>query len=183
MIPIRFLDQFPVFHLYNRSNDRQTLFSDHREYMWFIDRVRKYFPPVASILGYCIMPNHFHLLLTPKQAIREEIIRTGKPLSAMPSPEISEAVRRTLMGFTKKRNYAYDHTGSRFQQRTRCKFHSRGLAHGLEYVHQNPVRAEFVGHPSEWGYSSYNEYFFRTRPEDCLSDVLLGRRLLTSTAA
>ena len=100
----------------------------------------------------------------------------------MPNPEISEAVRRTLMGFTKKRNYAYEQTGSRFQQRTRCKFHFRGLREGLQYVHQNPVKGELVGHPSEWGYSSYNEYTLVARPEDCLCDVLLGRRLLAAAA-
>lgn len=168
----------PVFHLYNRSNDRSTLYTKDRYYDYFMGKVRRNFSEVAHLLGYCMMPNHFHLLISPKQEITRELRLDDKPMKAMPNEFISEAVRRTLMGFTKGYNTELRLTGSRFQQKTKCKYHWKHLMFGLNYLHENPPKSKLVDHPSEWGYSSHNEYAGLVERDACFCDLELGLALL-----
>ena len=167
-----------VFHVYNRSNDRSTLFHEDENYQFFIAKMRRQLEPAAHLLGYCIMPNHFHLLLIPKHPIREDFPLDGERYNLMPTAELSEAIRRLLMGYTKSYNKRYSLAGSRFQQRSKAKHHKGGIQNGLDYLHQNPTRANLVDEESAWGFSSYNEYDGLIAPEDCVCDVALGRTLL-----
>ena len=127
---------------------------------------------------YVIMPNHFHLLVIPKHTIREDFPLDGEQYNLMPTLEFSEAMRRLLMGYSKSYNKFYDLAGSRFQQRSKAKHHKGGIRNGLDYLHENPTKAKLVDHPSEWGFSSYNEYSGLIDPSDCICDVALGRALL-----
>ncbi|WP_104420203.1 hypothetical protein [Neolewinella xylanilytica] len=90
----------PVFHLYNRANDRKTLFTEHGQYQYFLGKVRSNLATAAHLLGYCIMPNHFHLLLTPTDPLDVILKFDDKVMSRLPTDAISEAIRRILMGFT-----------------------------------------------------------------------------------
>ncbi len=168
----------PVFHLYNRANDRKTLFLSPWYYCYFLSKLATVFRGAARLLGYCIMPNHFHLLLTPLHPIRVPLHFDARVMKCMPTLELSDAVQRTLMGFTKGYNAKLQLTGSRFQQHTRCKHHYGAFHSGLRYVHNNPVVAQLVDYPSEWPFSSYNEYTGLIKPADSLCDVALGRKLL-----
>ncbi len=171
-------DAYPVFHLYNQSNDRKDLFAEDRNYRSFLEKIGRQMPAAAEVLGYCLMPNHFHLLVTPKHPIRFELAVTDKPWPAMPTRELSEAIRRILMGYTRGYNNRHGLTGSRFRQHTKCRYHDKGLGYGLRYLHRNPLEAKMVDHPAEWFYSSFNEYAGFIDPEDCVCNVTLGRQLL-----
>ena len=50
-----------IYHLYNRGNNSQKIFFDHENYIFFLQKIRTHLTPVADILAYCLMPNHFHL--------------------------------------------------------------------------------------------------------------------------
>ncbi|THH40001.1 transposase [Neolewinella litorea] len=168
----------PVFHLYNRANDRQTLFTSDRHYSFFLRKVITNFDGIAHLLGYCIMPNHFHLLIAPKDPVEDYLLFSDKVMPRLPTDGVSDAVKRTLMGFTKAYNRENGLTGSRFQQRTKSKHHYNPFHRGLRYVHFNPVEAQLVDHPSEWGYSSFNEYAGLIDPQDCVCNVAMGNALL-----
>jgi putative transposase len=166
-----------IFHLYNRSNDRRTLFPNHFAYVKMLRKMENHLAGNAHILGYCLMPNHFHILISPIDAVPSNLLISNKSLPRLPTPAVSEAVRRILMGYTQWFNRLVQTTGSRFQQHTRCRYHSGGLRYGLEYLHLNPVKANLVGHPSEWGYSSFNEYYGPGRQQDAICNVQLGTQL------
>jgi putative transposase len=168
----------PVFHIYNRTNDRRLLFPDHSAYMKMLIKIQLNFSDCAHLLGYCLMPNHFHLLLTPFDLVEGTLLQSGKVLPRQATRALSLAIQRTLMGYTKWLNALCQTTGSRFQQHTPCKFHSGSLRYGLDYVHFNPVKANLVTHPSEWGHSSFNEYSSIIDPKDCLCNTRLGNELL-----
>ena len=167
----------PIFHAYNRSNDRATLFQCPRHYRYFLSKLRITMLETAHILGYCIMPNHFHILFTPKHELCIPLRLDGKPLPCMPTREVGESFRRLLMGFSKGYNHELVLTGSRFRQRTRCKYHIGSLHHGLNYVHNNPVAAKLVDHPGEWSYSSYFEYTDFLNEDEKLCNTVLGKQL------
>ena len=53
-----------TYHIFNRSNE--TVFYNRENYLFFLKKIREYVLPNANILSYCLMPNHFHLIVTVK---------------------------------------------------------------------------------------------------------------------
>lgn len=167
-----------IFHVFNRSNGKHELFLDEENYSFFLLKMRRQLAGAARLLAYCLMPNHFHLLLIPKHPIRANYPLDGEVKDTMPTDELSEAIKRLVMGYTKSLNLHYGLTGSRFQQHTKAKDHGNNIMPGLNYIHYNPTEAGLVSHPSEWAFSSYNEYFGPIPESECFCDVALGRKLM-----
>jgi putative transposase len=56
-----------VFHVLNRGNERRELFEDAGDYNAFIRVMAQTLQQIpVSLLAYCIMPNHWHLVLRPQ---------------------------------------------------------------------------------------------------------------------
>src|ERR1700730_3492037 len=58
-----------VFHALNRGNDRREIFAsdgDYEAFLRVLAETQERYP--MRILAYCVMPNHWHLLLWPEQA-------------------------------------------------------------------------------------------------------------------
>ena len=55
-----------LYHIYNRANGREHLFIEDENYGFFLQKVSQYILPVAEIYSYCLLPNHFHLLVKIK---------------------------------------------------------------------------------------------------------------------
>ncbi|MDD2305599.1 MAG: hypothetical protein PHP53_12940 [Prolixibacteraceae bacterium] len=135
-----------IYHVYNRGNNSQTVFFDHENYMFFLEKIRTHILPHADILAWCLMPNHFHLMISVKQVEFE--ISEPMNLSA-PDPmtlsqisvscvetEISEQVTRShlltktrslndsisilLRSYTRAIQKQERITGSLFQNRTKA---------------------------------------------------------------
>ena len=54
-----------IYHIYNRGINRQEIFYKEEDYVLFISKLRDYFKKdLASLTCYCLMPNHYHLLVT-----------------------------------------------------------------------------------------------------------------------
>lgn len=56
-----------IYHVYNRGNNSQTVFITHENYLFFLEKLRVHILPHADILAWCLMPNHFHLMIAVKQ--------------------------------------------------------------------------------------------------------------------
>lgn len=56
-----------IYHVYNRGNNSQPVFFTRENDLFFLDKIRKYILPHADILAWCLMPNHFHLMIEVKQ--------------------------------------------------------------------------------------------------------------------
>ncbi len=52
------------YHIYNRGNQREDIFLERENYIYFLKKFRQYFGGITDTLCYCLMPNHFHFLLT-----------------------------------------------------------------------------------------------------------------------
>ena len=55
-----------TYHVYNRGNNGETLFREQRNYPYFLKLYARYTEPVAETYAYCLMSNHFHLLVRIK---------------------------------------------------------------------------------------------------------------------
>jgi putative transposase len=137
-----------TYHLYNRGVDRQTIFFERDNYLFFLRRLRQYLVGQTSevldtsILAYCLMPNHFHLLVQPHH------------------DQLSRQMQRLLISCTKAINERYDCVGPLFQGQFQAVHveTSRHLTHLSRYIHLNPVTAGLIARPGDWEYSSYREY-------------------------
>lgn len=53
-----------IYHVFNRSNNAQTVFFARENYLFLLEKLRKHILPHADILAWCLMPNHFHLMIS-----------------------------------------------------------------------------------------------------------------------
>lgn len=60
------IEEGSFYHIYNRGNNGGDIFFDDENYNYFLKLLAKYITPVADIYAYCLMRNHFHLLVRIK---------------------------------------------------------------------------------------------------------------------
>jgi REP element-mobilizing transposase RayT len=53
-------DQY--FHFFNRGNNRQAVFFERDNYIYFLHGIKKYLCDYVDIIAYCLMPTHYHIL-------------------------------------------------------------------------------------------------------------------------
>jgi REP element-mobilizing transposase RayT len=131
------------YHLYNRGVNKETIFFEPDNYAFFLHRLRERFTPeAADVVAYCLLPNHYHLLVH---------VKAGN-LPAM--------MQSFTMSYAKAINQRYGRVGPLFQGRFKGRLVDRDeyLLHLSCYIHLNPVRAGLVQKPEAWKYSSYPEY-------------------------
>jgi len=149
-----------IYHIYNRGNNKQTIFFKEANYIYFLQKVRKYITPCCDILAYVLMPNHFHLLIHAND-------ETGKPVenNRITTSLMSEGIRLLLSAYSKGVNKQEGRTGNLIQQKTKSKcvadftnpFEQYGTT-CFYYIHQNPLRAGLVAKMEDWHFSSFRDY-------------------------
>ena len=75
------------YHIYNRGTNGEVLFKHPAYYEEFLQLYSKYSVPVADTLAYCLMSNHFHLLIRVKD---EHEIRTFEELNMFVKDESNQ---------------------------------------------------------------------------------------------
>ncbi len=130
-------------HVYNRGNNRQAIFFERENYIYFLRLVREHLISNAvDIVAYCLMPNHYHFLVY----LRDETL--------------SDAMKSLSLAYTKAINKRFNRSGVLFQGRFQSIhiLETDYLINLSRYIHLNPVKAGLVQQPGEWEFSSYLEY-------------------------
>jgi len=139
------------YHIYNRGNNRQSIFFQPENYLYFLGRVKKYIVPLAKVVVYCLMPTHYHLLL--------HVEKTSE-FSKNSEVSISNAMMRLSVSYTKAINKRFERVGSLFQGQFQAR-PIRNYSHLLNlcvYIHANPVKDGLVALPEDWIYSNCLEW-------------------------
>ncbi len=138
------------YHFYNRGNNKENIFIEEDNYFYFLSLIKKYVLPIANIFSYCLLPNHFHLLLKIKDnKLLPEPIRNGKTSIHQPFSNLFNA-------YTKAFNKKYNRTGSLFQKhpkRIQIK-NEEYLRNLIIYINTNPSHHNIADF-SEYKFSSY----------------------------
>ena len=146
-----------LYHIYNRGNNKQLIFFKPDNYTYFLQKVRKFMLPYCDILAYCLMPNHFHFLISADSRTVVTKLIGGRDRNVL-----SEGIRNLLQTYTKAINEQNKSTGSLFQQNTKAKCLSKGNKKYdyicMHYIHQNPIKAKLVKRLEDWEYSSFKDY-------------------------
>ncbi|MBI3553152.1 MAG: transposase [Elusimicrobia bacterium] len=142
--PPRIHYQGAVFHAISRGNDRQQIFIDdfdNRQFLSILGQTKGRYP--FNLYAYCLMSNHFHLLI--------EVKGHALPL----------VMQSMLTRYAHYFNARHGRIGHLFQGRYRALLcqNEPYLLELLRYIHRNPVRAKIVEDPSAWPWSSCGQYF------------------------
>jgi REP element-mobilizing transposase RayT len=148
----------PIYHIYNRGNNRENLFRSRENYLYFLKLFSEHVAPVVVVFAYCLLPNHFHFLLRLKS--REEIL--GNPdLTGFWKPVRSNRPHQPFSNcfnaYTKAFNNRYQRTGALFERPFGRKLvdSPRYFNNLVVYIHRNPQKHGLVDDFRDWPYSSY----------------------------
>jgi len=139
------------YHVYNRGINSQMIFFTEENYLYFLRKLRKCFQVHADIIAYCLMPNHFHILVHTDS----QILQT--------KPSLNQKIGNMLSSYTRAINRQENRSGSLFQAGTKAKLLTSSRTDNyplicFHYIHQNPLRAGLVSQLEDWPYSSYPDY-------------------------
>ena len=164
LLPQRF------YHIYNRGNNKENIFIEQRNYIYFLELWQKHVSPVAETYAYCLMKNHFHFLVRiHDEEIISELINAntpdrvqnpvrGKAEDEVISKRISKNFSNHFNAYTQAFNIAFNRTGKLFEtpfERKRVNSEDY-FKHLVYYIHFNPQKHGFTDDFRTWEYSSYN---------------------------
>ena len=132
-----------IYHVLNRGNRKQTVFHKEKDYVVFIELMKKAkekFP--IKIFAYCLMPNHYHFALMPLQI-----------------DHLSKWIHWLTTVHASRYHFHYQTCGHIWQGRYKNiliqdDYH---LSTVLKYIERNPIRAGFTNSAYDWPWSSYTE--------------------------
>jgi putative transposase len=131
-----------AYHVINRSNGRVTIFDNEKDFNHFESLILEAKELTnMRILAYCIMPNHFHLVLYPRNDGN-----MGEFMRWLTTTHVRQ--RRTMEGSIGS-GHLYQGTYKSFPVE-RDKY----LVDLIRYVEQNPLRAKLVKKAENWRWSS-----------------------------
>ncbi len=126
-----------IYHIYNQGNNRQQVFYNHENYMFFVRKIRTHILPYADILAWCLMPNHFHLMVEVKEGLGSsegftlsEALTNGdddepeanaaKGHANGSTYSLNYSIGVMLRSYTRAINLQQNYTGSLFRKKTKA---------------------------------------------------------------
>lgn len=145
---IRYYEENRAYFLTTVTKDRIEVFKDPKNCKILLVTI-EYFKLILDykLYGFCIMPEHLHLVIHPFGKYNPSFIM------------------KMLKGsFARKLNKINGLEGKIWQKGfyDECILSSYELLKKLEYMHNNPLRINLVSSPEEYAYSSFN-YYFKTK--------------------
>jgi putative transposase len=163
------------YHVYNRGINGEDLFKEERNYAYFLRQYAKYVQPIAETYAYCLLKNHFHLLIRIRSAeeinanVNVNVGRVQNPADvrnpadvddADISKRISNQFSKLFNSYAQAINKAYHRTGGLFEE----PFRRIGVDNDdyfvqlVYYIHANPQRHGFVEDFRVYPHSSYQAH-------------------------
>ena len=161
--------EFPgaFYHITSRGDRREPIFEDDTDRRTFLDicgaALKRY---DASLLAYCLMGNHYHL-----------VVQTHKA-------NLSELLRQVNGVYTQNYNRRHGMVGHLFQGRFKAILVDSDayLLLVCRYVELNPLRAKIARHLDDWKWSSYRAHTGKECPPPWLDTSTVHGYLLGHTA-
>ena len=148
------------YHITSRGNERKAVFKSKQDRLKFLEYIgtatERY---GACVHVYCLMDNHYHLLMET------------------PLGNLSQIMRHINGAYTTYFNVKRGRSGHLFQGRYKSILvdadeYAKELS---RYIHLNPVRANMVSTPDKFQWSSYNQYIGKQKAHEWLvRDFILG---------
>jgi len=131
------------YHVMNRGRRADEIFADKRDYQCFVDLLQEAVDMWdIRIATYCLMPNHYHLLIQTPQA------------------NLSRSMRHISGVYTQRYNRRHGCDGQLFRGRYKSILVEADsyLLQLMRYIHKNPVKAGLADNPDAYTWSSHKVY-------------------------
>ncbi|MFP9097621.1 transposase [Flavobacterium sp. RHBU_24] len=146
-----------MYHIYNRGINGESIFLSDENKRYFLSLLDKYMNESGDVYAYCLMDNHFHLLLS----IREE------------GEVVTQQLSNLFNAYAKAMNKSIGRTGSLFEKHfRRIRIDNEDyLKQVIVYIHLNP-KHHFDLDFSTFRYSSYTSFLSEKDTKLKREDVL-----------
>ena len=173
------------YHIYNRTVDKHALFCNEGNYTFFLQRYDAYLSPVVDTYAYCLLGNHFHLLVRIRsmeeltafldsEAKAKNLLNTQKNLSTLYPEDLTTFQK--LSNLSKTPHEIVSHQFQKFFQSYAMAFNKQQSRVGtlfqtpfkrvlvnsdtyfrqlVYYIHSNPTHHNEQLDFREWKWSSY----------------------------
>jgi len=160
------------FHLYNRGCNRDLIFFKDEHYRLLLRKVKDNYQRFnLRMVAYCLMPNHYHLMMgmpveEPFEEPSEGRVNNLSPdinFFLRPSEgsfAISKFIQRIFNGYVQTINYDMQRKGTLFESKYKSIYIGKEeyLLQLVRYIHVNPVLAGLCVNPEDWEYSNCREW-------------------------
>jgi putative transposase len=158
----RFLLSQTYYHIINRGNNRDIIFKENDDYLYFLELITRHKKEHQfNLFHYCLMPNHFHFL-----------IQTGDATG------FSVFIKKISLSFYYYFKKKYNLVGHLWQNRYKSQPVGKDeyFIQCGKYIELNPVRADIVNHPKNYAYSSY-KYYAEGKEDNLITENFFYKRL------
>ena len=162
------------YHIFNHANGFENIFIEDENYRFFLEKYQQYILPIAETYAYCLLPNHFHLVVRiRRKEVIEEVYRNFKStnFSKFPNLEkvevtdnmieyyISKQFANLFSCYTQSFNKVNKRRGSLFLKNFRREpiENKAYFLNAVIYTHRNPVHHAFCDRYTDWSYTSFCE--------------------------
>lgn len=137
------------YHVYNRGNNREKIFYLNDNYKYFLKKYNQKLSFYIETYAYCLIPNHFHLLIKTPSNI----------------DKISNQFRKFFISYSQAINKQQSRSGSLFLKPFRRKIitDDKYLKRVIYYIHNNPVHHRICKSIRDYKWSSYNSILSKSK--------------------
>ncbi|HLF65110.1 MAG TPA: hypothetical protein VI603_15205 [Saprospiraceae bacterium] len=153
------------YHVFNRANSFETLFYNHDNYVFFLNKCEKYLNEICTLYSFTLIPNHFHLIIWTRPE-SEIILYQGKSYA----DRVSKAFSHLFNSYTRSYNIYHRRRGTLFSQHFK-RAHLDSLSYlknAVLYIHHNAVHHNICSDPDEWPYSSHRKVISDPDDQTCV---------------
>lgn len=168
------------YHIFNHANGFENIFIEDENYRFFLEKYQQYILPIAETYAYCLLPNHFHLVVRiRRREVLEEVFRNFKSTNFSKVPNfgkvensgkveitdniieqfISKQFANLFSCYTQSFNKVNKRRGSLFLKNFRREpiENKAYFLNAVIYTHRNPVHHAFCDRYTDWSYTSFCE--------------------------
>lgn len=174
------------YHIFNHANGFENIFTKDENYRFFLDKYKQYITPIAETYAYCLLPNHFHLVvrIRRKEVIEElmrsansnfskvwnfgkveriedvdQIVTVEQPVKQQIDYYISKQLANFFSCYTQSFNKVNKRKGSLFLKNFRRELieNKDYFLNAVIYTHRNPLHHAFCDRYNDWSYTSFCE--------------------------
>ncbi|MGC5746168.1 transposase [Chryseobacterium sp. NFX27] len=155
------------YHIYNRGINGENIFKSDQNYLFFLNKVSDFLIPVCNVYAYCLLPNHFHLLVKIKSDFElDSLVKvqnldkaTNATKIGLHSPQniFSKQFARIFNSYSQAFNKENKRHGALIESPFKRKLITSDeyLINTIIYIHQNPQNHFLTPEFSKYIFSSY----------------------------
>ncbi len=139
------------YHIFNRGINSSDIFKSDDNMVYFLKLIEKYLKGKADVIAYCLLNNHFHLIV---KVVEEESM-------------VTQAFSNLFNAYAKAFNKQQNRTGSLFEKHFKRKKikDETYLKNLILYIHKNPQNHGMIKDFRDYKFTSFNSYLTKLSSE------------------